>query len=88
MEIVNYREGTPSDKYVGIFDIYLGSVWGVTYRNWRLVHGKHGLFISGPSFSVGEPPDKKYFQYIEFSAEKKKDFENKILDLLKPYLRK
>jgi hypothetical protein len=89
MKIENYREANPADKYVAIFDIYLGEQWGLTFHNWKLLKNKKGgYFIAGPSFSVSDDMGgKKWFPFIEFTPEKKQSFDSKVLELLKPFMR-
>lgn len=89
MKIENYREANPADKYVAMFDIYLGDQWGVTFKNWKLIRNKKGgLFISCPSYSVEDGEGgKKWHPFIEFTPEKKSNFEQKVMELLKEFAR-
>ena len=86
MKIENYREGSPTDKYVAIFDIHWPAQFGMVFKNWKLIRGKKGDFLAGPSFMVETNGEKKFYQYIEFTQEKKKDFEEKVKALLAPFM--
>lgn len=84
MEILNYSDGLPGTNLIATFDIYFGPQWGMTFKRWRLLRGKHGPFISGPSYSEDSETGKKiYHPYIEFSKEKKAEFDAKVLSLIR-----
>jgi hypothetical protein len=61
----------------------------MTFKKWRLRQSKKGNYwVQGPSYSVeNEKGEKDWLPYIEFSPEKKKDFERKVIEALKPFLR-
>ncbi len=86
MEIHNYSEALPGGNLIATFDVYLGSQWGITYRRIRLMRGKRGVFIAMPSYCEESDGVKKYFPYVDMSKEKKKAFEDKVMEFLKPYL--
>ena len=88
MEIINYQDGLTGTNVLATFDIYFGPEWGMTLHKWKLLKGKNGPFIAGPSYSetdlVGQ---KRYFPYIEFSKEKKAAFDAKVMGLLKGFVK-
>lgn len=87
MEILNYNEQVPGGHIIAIFDIYWGPQFGMTFKKWKLMNGKKGEFVAGPSYSVeGDLLGKKdWFPYIEFSREKGPDFQKKVMHLLEPF---
>ncbi len=89
MKIENYREANPNDKFVARFDIFLEDEWSTVYHEWKLIRAKKGnLFISGPAYGVDDGMGgKKYFPFIEFTPEKKQNFEKKVMELLKDFMR-
>lgn len=87
MKIENYREQPSEGNVLAIFDIYF-ETWQMTFRNWKLIRSKKGTtFVSGPSFSTTElNGEKKFHPLIEFTTEKKRDFETKVMEALQPFL--
>lgn len=90
MEIQNWRDGTYTSNVIGIFDIYLGSKWGITYKNFRLTLTKKGYpLLAFPSFCVDcEDGKKVWIPYIEMNLEKKEAFTKEVMDLVKPFAQK
>lgn len=88
MYIENFKEQPPSGKVMAIFDIRWPPQFGMVFRNWKAIRGKNGYFIAGPSFKETDSEGvDHYHQLIEFSKEKRMDFEKKVKELLKEYLR-
>lgn len=87
MEILNWKDGTLTSNVVGIFDIYLGPKWGMTFKNFRLIRTKKGSLILGfPSYSIDNEPGKKtWIPYIDLSPEKKEAFTKEVMELVKPF---
>lgn len=88
MEILNYREQSPTGNVVAIFDLTIPAL-GMTFRNWKLLRSKNGhLFPVSPSFSYeDEQGQKKWASLIEVSEKRKSDFNKAVLEALQPYLR-
>lgn len=88
MRIENYRESNPSAKELAIFDIYLEKT-GMTLHNWKIVRKKMGgWFIAAPSFAKDkEDGTKAWLPYISFSGERKNEFYDMLMDLVKPLVR-
>ncbi len=87
MEIVDYKDALPGEKHIGEFSIYFHT-WGMTFKRWKVRRAAKGhLYVSGPAFGVEQDDgQKKFYPYIEFSKEKKADFERKVLELLQPFI--
>lgn len=87
MKIENYRQGAMGSNILAEFDIYFGEQWGMTFKNWKLIRTrKGGYMLSGPNYSIADDQGiKKWYPYIEFSPEKKHNFEKKILEMLKDF---
>lgn len=79
MNIENYREQSPVGPVLAIFDVYVPTM-GLTFKNLKLVKSKKGTtFINYPSYSEeDEMGQKKWFPYVSFSPERKKEFETKL----------
>lgn len=88
MKIDNYREGLLGGNIVCEFDIELDDYWGTVYHNWKVIKsGKGTRFVASPSYGITtETGMKKYFPYIEMKAEKKREFDKKIMELLAEYV--
>jgi hypothetical protein len=90
MKIENYAEANPADKYVAEFSVYLPAI-GITIHKFRVLRGKKGgFYFVYPSY--GKPtvhPEEKrqYFPYFEFTSERKKEFDAKVNELLKEFVR-
>lgn len=88
MEIVNYEEQPPGGFCLAIFTVYLPAAQLLIHKV-RLNRSKKGhLFIGIPSFAVDQPDgSKKWHPILEWSAEKGKDFNEKVLKALEPFLK-
>lgn len=89
MEIHNYREQAPGGWFVGLFDVYLPKVQ-LTFKNLKLCVSKQGKhFIGYPSFSEESDIDgkKKWIPFFEFSQERKKEFENGVMEAIGPFVK-
>jgi len=88
MKIENYREAGPSDKYIAKFDLYIPALQ-MTLHELKLIRSTKGHnFIAMPSFSKEDEFGKKsWFPFIEFSKEKKVEFEKQVMELLKGFVR-
>jgi len=83
MQIENFREESPASTTAAYFDIYFPQA-KCTYRNWRIIRGKKGKFISAPAFKVTMPDGSyQFLPYIEYSEERGKEFMKKVYDALK-----
>jgi DNA-binding cell septation regulator SpoVG len=83
LQIENYRQESPASSTAAYFDIHFPAS-RCTYRNFRIVRGKKGMFVAPPSFKKMMPDGSStYVPYIEFSEEKGKEFMKKIYDALK-----
>lgn len=87
MQIIDYQPTLPGQYHKAEFSIYFPA-WGMTFRRWKLVMSRQGnYFVTSPAFSTEQDDGKRqWHSYIEFSSEKKKDFDRKILEALKPFL--
>lgn len=88
MNVENYQEELPGGFIVATFDVYLEGM-KLTLRKLKLCVSKKGNhFIGYPNFCVEKVPgDKKWIPYFDFSAEKKKEFENAVWDELMPLIK-
>jgi hypothetical protein len=83
MRIENYREQPAASREVARFDIYLENM-GMTFKEWRIIRKKAGgWFISAPSFCIEREGQKTWHEYISFSEARKKEFFDKLMDLVK-----
>jgi len=86
MEIQNYHQGMQGDKTLATFDIYFPAPWCMTWKKWKVIQGKKGSFIVGPSYAEDDGEGgKRFFQYIQLSAEKKTELEKKLREMLKNF---
>ena len=86
MEILNYDEAPEGTNLIATFSVYIGPLWGVTYNGIALRNGKHGRFIAIPSKCKEVDGEKKFTPIIEFSKEKKAEFDTKVMELLKGFV--
>jgi hypothetical protein len=58
----------------------------MTFKRWKVCRSKKGgYYLASPSYSSeGDNGKKHWHPYIEFSGDKKREFDRKVLDLLKP----
>ena len=87
IRIENYRSENQGST-IAIFDIYLEKLQ-LTLRNWKLIRTKKGqLFVSAPAFGQPHPTDefvkKTWIPYVEWSEERNKDFQAKVLEAVRP----
>lgn len=83
MEIENLREEVVGSNLATLFDIYLPAA-KMRLRNFRIIPGKKGKFVSSPSFKTTDREgNPKYIPYFEFSEEKNKEFMKKVYETLK-----
>lgn len=87
MEIQNYDQQPPGGPCLGIFSVYIAP-YRMTIHKVRLIRTKKGALILGlPSYAIPQDDgSKKWHSYIEFSAEKAKEFNEKVLEALKPFM--
>lgn len=87
MQIKNFKKALNHENYVAEFSIEIPQ-WNMTFHKFKVRSSKQGhMFISGPSFSeevVGG--EKKWCNFVEFSKEKKFDFDKKVMELIEPLL--
>lgn len=88
MQILNYEQQPAGSYALGIFDIYFGPQWGMTLKRWKVCRSKAGhLYLQGPSYKSGEFEGKpKFSPYIDFNSEKGKEFNQRVLDLIKEFV--
>lgn len=82
MEILNYvvSENPPT---IATFSVHIPAL-KLHLHKLRVMRSKKGhIFISYPSWMEDQHGTKKYFPYLEFEIEKKKEFEAKVFELLK-----
>lgn len=87
MEVLNYQPQLPGKSTIALFSVYIQS-FRLTLHKLRLIRTKKGhLLVSLPAYSVDQPDGtKKWLPYIEFSAEKNKEFLEKVFEALKPFV--
>jgi hypothetical protein len=88
MEILNYEEQPKGSFNISIFTVYLPNAH-LSIHKVRLNRSKKGhLFISLPAFGIDQPDGSRKWQpYIEWFQEKGKEFNEKVLEALKPFLK-
>ena len=88
MEIKNYREKNPNDKAIAVFDIWLPQM-GIIFHEWKILRKKTGgWFIASPSFATEKSDgSKEWNSLISFSEARKKEFFDKLHELLKEWVR-
>lgn len=86
MEILNYRDVVDKPNVIGEFDVYLPGMQLTLFRM-KVVRTKTGkTFSNAPSYMVEVAGAKKFYPYYSFSEEKQREFNEKIMELLKPFL--
>jgi hypothetical protein len=85
MEIGNYRE-LNQGAVVAEFSA-LGN--GIYFHRMKLMRSRKGhLFLTYPSYRESkDDPNSKWIPFVEMSAEKKADFEKKVFEALKPFVK-
>jgi len=90
MEIIDYSEQPPGKSTIAIFGVYLPALC-MRIHKFRLIRLKNGKLLLGfPSFrtnSTTPTGNAIYAPYFEFSTEKGQEFERKVMEALKPFLR-
>jgi hypothetical protein len=88
MEILNYDEQPPGGSCLAIFSVYIPP-FRLTIHKVRLIRTKKGALILGlPSYAIPQPDgSKKWHSYIEFSAEKAKEFNEKVMEALQTFIK-
>lgn len=88
MEILNYEEQSPHSPVIGVFSVRLPAAKMIFHRL-KLIRSKKGnLFVSFPAFSTNDEfGEKKYTPFIEMDKDKSAEFQTKVLEALKPFLR-
>lgn len=84
MKIINYEEQPAGGYCIGIFDVYLENIH-LNLRKMKICISKNGThFLGYPSAAVQEvgSEQKSWIPFFEFSAEKKKEFEDKVFEEL------
>ena len=86
MKVESFRDGSPADKFVAIFDVYIPALQ-MTLANLKLLRSKNNkLFIAFPSYCTeDEMGQKKWTPYIQFSREKKFEFEKAVMEELQQF---
>ena len=84
MEIKNFRENNPNSKYLAIFDVYFPQL-GLSIREFKIMAKKTGgWFISPPSFSQEKSDgSKEWIPFFTFNEARKKDFYDKLHEMVK-----
>jgi len=86
LEILNFRDTIDRPNILAEFDIYIASIH-LTLFKMKLVKTKTGkIFPNAPAYMVEVAGAKKFFPYYSFSEEKQREFNEKIMELLKPFL--
>lgn len=88
MEILNYCESGKQTSTVATFSVYIPA-WRLTFHKMRLIRAKNGnMFLGFPSYSTdGLHGNKLWHSYVELSEEKAKEFNNRVLEALKPFVK-
>lgn len=86
MEILNYRDVIDKPSVIGEFDVYIPALQ-MTLYNLKVVRTKKGhTFAAAPCYGKDYAGTKKFYPYWDFSEEKKKQFYEELMRLLKPIL--
>lgn len=73
----------PDSSVIGTIDFYLPKM-KLHLRRWRLVKGKHGVFVSSPSYK--DESSDEWVRMIEFDGKLNKVLIDEILEACQPYL--
>jgi hypothetical protein len=83
MRIENYRPQENNANEVARFDVFLDKA-GIVLHEFRVVKKKEGgWFVSPPNFSSEIEGVKKWLPYVSITEQRKKDFFDKIHELVK-----
>ena len=87
MKIENYREQPQGAKEIARFDVYLDK-HGITLHEFRIVKKKDGSgwFVAPPCFAHGIVGTKRWLPYFSFSEARKKEFYDKLHEMVKEIL--
>lgn len=78
MDILNYRQ-SDNPPVIATFTAYIPAI-KLFIHKLKVVRSKKGhLFISYPSYMEQQSDEKKYLPYFEFDSDRKKEFENQVL---------
>jgi hypothetical protein len=88
MQVIDYTPALPGQWYIAEFSIYF-SGWGMTFHKWKLRQSNKGTYwVQGPSYGLeGNYGNKEWHPYIDFIGDKKKEFERKLIEQLKVFLK-
>ena len=90
IEILNFQDGLPGTPTLGTFSVYIPS-YKMTIHKFRVIRTKTGKLIIGyPSYrteTMGINGKPTYLPYFEFSKEKGLEFDQAVMNALKPYLK-
>lgn len=89
MKIENYSE-INEKNVVAEFSVYLEG-FGMTIHKFKVLrNGKGGWYFSYPQYSLPNPDDhmkRSWHSYIDLLPERKKEFEKKVNEALKVFVR-
>ena len=85
MEIQNFRAVNHASIKAN-FNVYIKALGGLHLNKMMLVSTSKGMFVSAPSQKYEKDGETKYFPYWGFDKEENQRFQDKILELLKPFL--
>lgn len=85
MEILNYRDVIDKPSVIAEFDVYIPALH-LTLYNLKLIRTKKGhTFPAAPCYGKDLGGKKQFYPYWSFSDEKKKQFDEELMRLLKPF---
>lgn len=84
MKIENYRDSLQGSKEIARFDVSLDKI-GITLHEFRIVKKKDGSgwFIAAPSFCHDLTGTKRWLPYFSFTEARKKEFYDKLHEMVK-----
>ena len=84
MEIRNFR-AIKHKTVKANFNVYIPD-FGLYLNKMKLISAKNGKFVCAPSESYEQDGETKYFAYYFFEKDKNKKFNEKVMELLKPFM--
>lgn len=84
MEIRNFRP-VDHETIKANFNVYIKQ-WDLYLNKMVLLYTSNGKFVSSPSEKYEKDGETKYFPYFAFGKDSNKKFQEKIMELLKPYM--
>lgn len=84
MEIKNFK-AVDHQTIKAKFNIYIEK-WDLYLNKMILLYTANGKFVSAPSEKYEKDGETKYFPYYAFGKDSNKQFQAKVMELLKPYL--